>query len=536
MKIYDKREYQSEAITMCLAALYERGRESVLLISPVGSGKTYMALEIVHRFQEAIGRNITVNWVAPRLKLLDQMMQANKELYSDNIRPVSLFNPNPPQADFVVLDEAHHEATRSCLALYEKMGNKWTLGLSATPQRTDKMHLSFQETIRTLSISRLVREGFLSKWKSFAIPKYTPEIVANHYIADRERWGKSLAFFRTIAECEVFREKVSQYGIRCEVVTSTSDKDRQLDLYEQGEIDVIANVSMLTEGFDQPDVKTIFVRDASRLPTIQMCGRGLRLFPGKIACNIVQSVNTYYSFARTCLPAEAYRYDGGRWNLISGTTAEIEKTIQETLRRMDMIGKEIKTLKELPRTSHQAQVMAKRAEQARLRHEEQVKKLRAYYSEHKLLYKLLAEIVDHISSLPYEHKLPKCYVHIISGKVDHLFATLMAKPNVIVFFPNNWPIKNAKDIALSLVTACIRLGRSNAGLKTEYSDSAEELFRLGYSLGCQITTIGSHMDRVFKLIEKHLPMLLNMFKPLKQAKIKPTIEQDKNEQEWRSNA
>ena len=49
-----------------------------------------------------------------------------------------------------------------------------------------------------------------------------------------------------------------------------------LEEFVAGRVKVIANVSMLTEGFDQPDVQTIFARDASRLPTIQMCGRGLR--------------------------------------------------------------------------------------------------------------------------------------------------------------------------------------------------------------------------------------------------------------------
>ncbi len=41
---YEKRRYQTEAIDATLEAFAEKGRESVLLESPVGSGKTYMAL------------------------------------------------------------------------------------------------------------------------------------------------------------------------------------------------------------------------------------------------------------------------------------------------------------------------------------------------------------------------------------------------------------------------------------------------------------------------------------------------------------
>ena len=95
-----------------------------------------------------------------------------------------------------------------------------------------------------------------------------------------EKWGKSLAFFPTVMECCQFQKVLAGFGVPCEVVTAESDKDRQLEDFIAGKVKVIANVSMLTEGFDQPDVQTIFARDASRLPTIQMCGRGLRLSAG----------------------------------------------------------------------------------------------------------------------------------------------------------------------------------------------------------------------------------------------------------------
>jgi len=101
-----------------------------MLESPVGSGKTLMALKVIDRLQEHPGRPIKVNWVAPRRHLLQQVMEANRELHRDDIRPVSLFEKVPPPAEMVILDEAHHEATQSCVLLYEKMHNTWTLGPS----------------------------------------------------------------------------------------------------------------------------------------------------------------------------------------------------------------------------------------------------------------------------------------------------------------------------------------------------------------------------------------------------------------------
>ena len=331
---YENRPYQQEAIGEGVAAFTERGHTSVLLESPVGSGKTYMALEMIHRLQGHLGRPLKVGWVAPRHHLLRQMMEANRDLYGDSIRPVSLFEKMPPEVDLAVLDEAHHEATQSCVLLYEKMRANWTIGLSATPMRTDRMKLSFQETVRTCSIGRLVREGHLSPFNTYVIPNYGVDTVADFYLADPVRWGKSLVFFSTIAECVAFRERLAAAGIGCEVVTGESDKESQIEAFSRGLVQVVANVAMLTEGFDQPDVASIFARDASRLPTIQMCGRGLRRAPGKVACNIVQSANTSYLFERVAQPRNAFRWQQGRWLALTDGTEEIEQTLKETLRRI----------------------------------------------------------------------------------------------------------------------------------------------------------------------------------------------------------
>ena len=333
---YEYRQYQEDAVAECLKCFEEEGLKSVMLESPVGSGKTLMALKIIHRLQEHTGRVLRVNWVAPRHHLLQQVMEANMDLYQENIRPVSLFEKIPPPADFVVLDEAHHEATQSCVLLYEKMHNEWTLGLSATPLRTDRMKLSFQNTVETCSIGRLISEGYLSPFRSYLLPHYDSSIVAECYLASPERWGKSLVFFQTIRECFDFQEKLQAGGIVCEVVTADSDNERQLEAFLENRIQFIANVSMLTEGFDQPDVQSIFARDASRLPTIQMCGRGLRIAPGKAFCNIVQSGNTSYFFEKVAHPQNAFRLMNGQWLALQDGTDEINATIARSL---ELLGK-----------------------------------------------------------------------------------------------------------------------------------------------------------------------------------------------------
>ncbi|MBP5227479.1 MAG: DEAD/DEAH box helicase family protein [Kiritimatiellae bacterium] len=411
MAEYERRTYQVEAIEAGVAAFTERERTSVLLESPVGSGKTYMALEIIHRLQANLGRKLKVGWVAPRHHLLRQMMEANRDLYSDNIRPISLFEKTPPEVDLAVLDEAHHEATQSCVLLYEKMRADRVLGLSATPIRTDRMKLSFQETVRTCSIARLVREGYLSPFNTYLIPTYSVENVARFYLAEPSRWGKSLVFFPTIAECVAFRERLAAGGIKCEVVTGESDKERQIDIFARGLVPVVANVAMLTEGFDQPDVASIFARDGSRLPTIQMCGRGLRRVPGKTACNIVQSADSNYLFERVAPPKNAFRWQQGHWLALTDGTEAIERTLKETLRRMSVREKRdrVERKEDFTRAARVApQKFARKLE--RLERAEEAE--RAYYAAFGDVYAALACFLEAAhaicwSDVPY----PDCAIH-----------------------------------------------------------------------------------------------------------------------------
>ena len=417
---YERRSYQVEAIEAGVAAFASRGRTSVLLESPVGSGKTYMALEILHRLQDHLGRRLKVGWVAPRHHLLRQMMEANRDLYCDNIRPISLFEKTPPEVDLAVLDEAHHEATQSCVLLYEKLRATWTLGLSATPLRTDRMKLSFQETVHTCPIARLIREGYLSPFNSYLIPSYSVDDVARFYLADPGRWGKSLVFFSTIAECVAFQERLASGGVGCEVVTGESDKERQIDAFANGLVPVVANVAMLTEGFDQPDVASIFARDASRLPTIQMCGRGLRRAPGKTACNIVQSANSNYLFERVAPSKNAFRWQRGCWLALTDGTEAIEQTLKETLRRIDVREKESRAARkgEFRRT---ARVVSQRFAHRIERLERAEREEKSYYAAYGEVYDALSSFhqAAHAACWGAE-PCPDCAIHLYKGNATGL--------------------------------------------------------------------------------------------------------------------
>ena len=112
---FEERPYQREAVDKTLN-FFDSGIDSVLIESPVGSGKTVMGLMIVSELQRRAP--LKVNYVASRRHILDQMMKLNASYFHCDITPVSVFCANPPPADMLILDEAHHEATQSCVTMY----------------------------------------------------------------------------------------------------------------------------------------------------------------------------------------------------------------------------------------------------------------------------------------------------------------------------------------------------------------------------------------------------------------------------------
>ena len=105
-------------------------------------------------------------------------------------------------------------------------------------------------------------------------------------------------------------------GVRSEVVTATSDRERQLDEFEADRIDVLINMAILTEGFDCPKLKTVFCRPSGKGCTIQMAGRVLRACRDVPQKQIVQCRKTPYPMLRLSMPAEQYLWTDDGWRSI----------------------------------------------------------------------------------------------------------------------------------------------------------------------------------------------------------------------------
>lgn len=227
----------------------------------------------------------------------------------------------------IIVDECHHATARtyrSILDHYGAMPDKHeqrlqnafevppavkVVGFTATLARGDKAKLSevWQECTFSRGIAYGIRRGYLLdvRGKRIVVPdldlstvkksggdyqdaalgdamdaSFAPSVIAAAY-AEHAGSRKGIAFWPLVATAEHGAEAFNELGIRSAVVHGgTPREERRLILkrLNAGEIQVVHNCGVLTEGFDDPTVSCIVMaRPTKSAPLYQQCvGRGLR--------------------------------------------------------------------------------------------------------------------------------------------------------------------------------------------------------------------------------------------------------------------
>ena len=328
----EAREYQQrivrKACEMFAGEHVDRGGQqeeaagSVLIESPTGSGKTVMGLAIARYMQAVYGYKI--GWVAMRRNLLQQAARENIERGFDiDLHTISMFEKRPPKVDMLIVDEAQHDAAMSMANLHCMIEPKAILGLTATPFRTDRVRLCFDKVIKDCGIHQLIQDGYLSRYHHYTMPEYTPESVAEFYLADQQRWGKSLVFFHREKQCRTCLDLLRSAGVKADVVTGKTNRERQLDDFVAGRTDVLINMNILTEGFDCPQLRTVFCRPSGRSCTIQMAGRVFRKHAAQSVKQVVQCKQTRHPMIKTATADQQFVWTGDRWQ-----TLEVNRRIE----------------------------------------------------------------------------------------------------------------------------------------------------------------------------------------------------------------
>lgn len=315
----------------CWEQLDERG--NTLGVAPTGAGKTVMLSAISGRYTQAGGKALiiqhrdelvaqnrrTFERVNPRASTGTFTAKRKEWNYAATFAMIqTLAQPryleDMPAFDLVAIDEGHHAAAdsyrRTIDAAMKRNPNCHLLLVTATPNRGDKKALrgivdnvADQITLRELIEARLlvrpktfvldigVREQLagvkktISDYDMSQVEAIMDKDVLNDKIV--EEWRKvagdrrTVVFCSTVAHAEHVAEAFRDHGISAATIDGTmaaGDRLATLDAYDRGDIQVLTNVAVLTEGWDCPPVScVILLRPSSYASTmIQMIGRGLR--------------------------------------------------------------------------------------------------------------------------------------------------------------------------------------------------------------------------------------------------------------------
>ena len=341
------RPYQEVAINDASDALDKHG--NTLVVAPTGAGKTIMLSALVgkrrgvskdvlilqHR-DELVSQNSTkFQRVNPELSA--SYVNASQKDWSGDVvfamvQTLSRGNnlAHMPKLDLIVVDEAHHTvaATYQSIIRAAKEANEGVqiVGFTATPNRGDKKGLRdvFDNCSHQIEIATLIREGFLVPPKTFVIDvgvqdelREVRKTASDFDMADVEKimnrrainkrvveeWKdkagdrKTIVFCSTIIHAQNVCEEFVEQGIVARVVTGDTPKVIRQEILNDlatGDVQVVVNVAVLTEGFDAPPVScVVLTRPCSYKSTmVQMIGRGLRTidqeeYPGVVKTNCV---------------------------------------------------------------------------------------------------------------------------------------------------------------------------------------------------------------------------------------------------------
>ena len=321
----DLRDYQRDIVDRA------RRVRRPCIVMPTGSGKTLVASEII---RSAPDRHVL--FLAHRRELIRQAAEKLGEfgvnagvilageptnamcgvqvasvqtLWSRSFRSKSL---ELPPAEIVFIDEAHHVRARTYKAIIEKYPDAKIIGLTATPCRRDGRGLGnvFDALVEGPQVPELIAQGFLVGTKVFAPSK--PDLKGVHTrqgdyvereLAERmdkielvgdivSHWHrlserrKTVVFATSVAHSVHLKDEFERSGVRAEHIdgsTPKGERDEILAEFARGDLKVVTNCAVLTEGWDSPSVSCIVLARPTKSPGLfrQMVGRVLRPYPGK---------------------------------------------------------------------------------------------------------------------------------------------------------------------------------------------------------------------------------------------------------------
>jgi superfamily II DNA or RNA helicase len=349
----DLRPYQRDAVEAVLAAR-RAGKRRLLVHLPTGAGKTVIfshlaqlarrqVLVLAHReelltqardkLQRALGGAAGTSVVAIERGELRAPRDARvlvcsiRSLHEERLAKVL----RGRDVGLIVYDECHHAAAEDNLRVLRQLGvfeptfTGTLLGFTATTSRGDGQGLEqvFEEIVYSRALPELIEDGFLAPMRGYRIATtadlrqlsssrtgldFDEEQLAEavdieernalvaRSIQELARDRRTIAFCVTVNHARHLAHALNALGVPAGIVHGAMPGEARAEAladFRAGRVQVLTNVGVLTEGFDDPGVSCVAMARPTRSEGLyaQCVGRGTRLHPGKADCLILDFVD-----------------------------------------------------------------------------------------------------------------------------------------------------------------------------------------------------------------------------------------------------
>ena len=354
IKLFDYQEDMMERIEKAL-----RLHRSVMAQMPTGTGKTYLLTAVIDSF---VSNNPKENvWiVAHRRELVSQIDETVRKFHSysasntssllSSVKAMSIqwlmrhYDEIEEEPGMIVIDEAHHALAKTYKEMWERFPKAKFLGLTATPCRLNGKGFTdlFDVLVQSWAVPEFISKGRLATYDFVSIKsdgvtqrlidslqkrgadgdyqnKEMDMLLNKKPSIDRlyrslEEFGKDrkgIVYAINISHAQKITKLYQEHGVKAIAIdskTPAAERQQDIEAFKKGDIQVLVNVDIFSEGFDCPDVE--FVQLArptlSLAKYLQMVGRGLRIAKGKKNCVIIDNVGLYRVFG---LPSQVWNWN-----------------------------------------------------------------------------------------------------------------------------------------------------------------------------------------------------------------------------------
>ena len=353
IKLFDYQEDMKERIEKALHL-----HRSVMAQMPTGTGKTYLLTAVIDSF---VSNNpMEKVWiVAHRRELVSQIDETVRKFHSysasntssllSSVKAMSIqwlmrhYDEIEEEPGMIVIDEAHHALAKTYKEMWERFPKAKFLGLTATPCRLNGKGFTdlFDVLVQSWSVPEFISKGRLATYDFVSIKSngVTQRLIDSlqkrgadgdyqnkemdmllnkkpsieKLYRSLEEYGKDrkgIVYAINISHAQKITKLYQEHGVKAIAIdskTPATERQQDIEAFKKGDIQVLVNVDIFSEGFDCPNVE--FVQLArptlSLAKYLQMVGRGLRVAKGKKNCVIIDNVGLYRVFG---LPSQVWNW------------------------------------------------------------------------------------------------------------------------------------------------------------------------------------------------------------------------------------